>query len=115
MTASFALPHEIAALIVDYHGALRVEALGMPGDNPIIGTALGLTAGHHHAFRVNSLADNDRPMISELIDAQERTAAFAEIFDGQSENGVEQQQRADDQIGVAMRLRVIEVGVKRIV
>ena len=92
MMSSFALPHEIAALIVDHQAALRIEAFGMPGDDPKIGTALGLTTGHDRAFRVNGLADDDRPMIGELIDTQERTAAFAEVFDRQSENCVEQQQ-----------------------
>ena len=54
-------------------------------------------------------------MIGELIDAQERAAAFAQIFDRQSENCVEQQQRADDQIGVTVRPRIVDVGIKWVV
>ncbi len=82
---------------------------------PKPGRLLGLPAGDDFAFRINGFADDHGAVIGQLVDAEERTATLAEIFHGEAEHRVEQQQRNNDQIGMAVGARVVGVGVEWVV
>src|SRR5581483_5421529 len=82
--------NEIGALEVDDLLVALVEASGMPGDDA---EALLRARGapvEHDRFGAQRVARIDRLMIRELVDAEERPAALAQILDGQAEHGGEE-------------------------
>src|SRR5579883_309987 len=106
--------NEIGALEVDDLLVALVEASGMPGDDA---EALLRARGapvEHDRFGAQRVARIDRLMIRELVDAEERPAALAQILDGQAEHGGEHQQRIGDDAGMTVRAGVGGVVVVRI-
>src|SRR6476660_4688314 len=83
--------HEIGALEVDGELVALIEALGVPGDDaePLVGVR-GPTV-EHNGLRAQRIARVDGLMEAELVDAEEGSAALAQILDGEAENSGEDQ------------------------
>ena len=65
-------------------------------------------------FGPQRIARIDGLVVGELVDAEERPAAFAQVLDGEAEHGGEDQQRIDDDAGMAVRAGIGGVEVVRI-
>ena len=65
-------------------------------------------------FGPERIAGIDGLVIGEFVDAEERPAAFAQVLDGEAEHRGEDQQRVDDDAGMAVRAGIVGVEVVRV-
>src|SRR5882757_9255988 len=85
--------HEVGALEVDGEFFALVEALGAPGDDPEALVGVGDAPVEHDRFGAQGVAGIDGLVVAELVHAEERSAAFAQVLNGKAEYRGEDQQR----------------------
>src|SRR5262245_45390750 len=73
--------HEVGALEVDGELFALVEAFGVPSDDPEALVGVRDPAVEHDGFGPQRIAGIDGLVIGELVDAEERPAALAQVLD----------------------------------
>src|SRR5580692_2534214 len=106
--------HAVGALEVDGELIALVEALGMPGDDPESLVRIGDPSVEDDRLGSERIAGIDGLMEGELVDAEERSTALAQLLDRETEHRGEDQHRIDDDAGMAVRAGVGGVEIVRI-
>src|SRR5260221_10500814 len=95
---------EVGAFEIDDEVFVLVEALGMPGDDAEALVRVRDAPIQHYRLRAQRIAGIDVLVEGELVDAEERPAAFAQILHREAEGRGEDQHRIGDQARMAVRL-----------
>src|SRR5207249_563082 len=84
-----------------------------PGDDAEGGTALGFARGEHGAARGDRVAWVHGAEELDLVDAEEGPPRLGEVLDAEPDDRAEDEERMDDDVGVAVRAGVFGVEVER--
>src|SRR5476649_1945365 len=105
---------EIGALEVYGELFALVEALAVPGDDAEALVGVRHATIENDRLGPQRIAGIDVLVIGELVHSEERSAAFAQVLDGEAENGGEDQQRVGHDTGMAVHAGIGGVVVVRV-